>query len=81
MPAGRKWSVDSVQSLESVVLCYHYFSSYATETAHALKFSPKYKAGVSNVPSSSYDRLVGSSMSTGHSAKKVASGSEKAHLY
>lgn len=70
-----------MQSLESVVLCYHYFSSYAMETAHTLKFSPKYKAGVSNVPSSSYDRLVGSSMSTEHSAKKVASGSEKAHLY
>ena len=31
---------------------------------------------------SSYDdTLVGSSMSTGHSAKQVASDSEKAHLY
>lgn len=51
------------------------------EAAHTMKSSPKYKAEVSNVLSSYYNSLLGSSMATGHSAKQVASSSEKAHLY
>lgn len=47
------------------------------ESAHTKKSSPKYKTGVSNVLSSSYDMLVGSLVSTGYSAKQVIPVSEK----